>query len=190
MLSAVIHFSPQGKKSSTQSLLLSLTHTHSRISPFHHYFQVRAADTISTNDFKVGTNVVVDNAPCKVVEFMHVKPGKGSAFVRSKLKNYVTKRTIEKTFRAGEKLPTADVEKRTMQYTYKDGEQYVFMDMETYEETRIEEDDFTKFLIEGHNCAVLSWNGKIIGVDLPLTVELEVGLVISQLYRRLNVKAP
>lgn len=105
---------------------------------------------------------------------MHVKPGKGSAFVRSKLKNYLTKCTNEKTFRAGEKLQTADVEKRTMQYTYKDGDLYVFMDMETYEETRIEEDDYTKFLIEGHKCAVLSWNGKVIGVELPLTVELEV----------------
>ena len=78
-------------------------------------------------------NVEVDNAPWKVIEFMHVKPGKGSAFVRSKLKNYLTKSTNEKTFRAGEKLQTADVEKRTMQYTYKDGEQFVMMDMETYE---------------------------------------------------------
>jgi|TARA_B110000977_G_scaffold199677_1_gene287812 translation elongation factor P/translation initiation factor 5A len=82
-------------------------------------------------------NVEVNNAPWKVVEFMHVKPGKGSAFVRSKLKNYLTKSTNEITFRAGEKLQTADVEKRTMQYTYKDGEQFVFMDMETYEETRV-----------------------------------------------------
>uniref|UniRef100_A0A7S0X569 Elongation factor P n=1 Tax=Mantoniella antarctica TaxID=81844 RepID=A0A7S0X569_9CHLO len=137
--------------------------------------QVRAG-TISTNDFKVGTNVEVDNAPWKVVEFMHVKPGKGSAFVRSKLKNYITKCTNEKTFRAGEKLQTADVEKRTMQFTYKDDDMYVFMDMETYEETRLEPDDFTKFLIEGHNCAVLSWNGKVIGVELPLTVELEVSM--------------
>ena len=105
---------------------------------------------------------------------MHVKPGKGSAFVRSKLKNYLTKSTNEKTFRAGEKLQTADVEKRTMQYTYKDGEQFVFMDMETYEETRVDEDEFAKFIIEGTTCEVLSWNGKIIGVELPLTMELEV----------------
>ncbi|EEH53136.1 uncharacterized protein MICPUCDRAFT_52036 [Micromonas pusilla CCMP1545] len=132
------------------------------------------AGTISTNDFKVGVNVEVDNAPYKVVEFMHVKPGKGSAFVRSKLKNYLTKSTNEKTFRAGEKLQTADVEKRTMQYTYKDGEQFVFMDMETYEETRIDDDDFSKYLLEGQNCEVLSWNDKVIGVDLPLNVELEV----------------
>ena len=134
--------------------------------------QVRAG-TISTNDFKVGVNVEVDNA-LKVVEFMHVKPGKGSAFVRSKLKNYLTKSTNEKTFRAGEKLQTADVEKRTMQYTYKDGEQFVMMDMETYEETRVDEDDFAKFLLEGTTCEVLSWNGKVIGVELPINVELEV----------------
>jgi translation elongation factor P len=135
--------------------------------------QVRAG-TISTNDFKVGVNVEVDNAPWKVIEFMHVKPGKGSAFVRSKLKNYLTKSTNEKTFRAGEKLQTADVEKRTMQYTYKDGDQFVFMDMETYEETRVDDDDFSKFLMEGTTCEVLSWNGKVIGVDLPINVELEV----------------
>ena len=78
----------------------------------------------------------MSSAPWKVVEFMHVKPGKGSAFVRSKIKNYITKSTQEMTFRAGEKLQTADVEKRKMQYTYMDGDQYVFMDMETYEETR------------------------------------------------------
>ena len=135
--------------------------------------QVRAG-TISTNDFKVGVNVEVDNAPWKVVEFMHVKPGKGSAFVRSKLKNYLTKATNEKTFRAGEKLQTADVEKRTMQYTYKDDDMFVMMDMETYEETRVEEDDFAKFLMEGTTCEVLSWNGKVIGVELPINVELEV----------------
>ena len=135
--------------------------------------QVRAG-TISTNDFKVGVNVEVDNAPWKVIEFMHVKPGKGSAFVRSKLKNYLTKSTNEKTFRAGEKLQTADVEKRTMQYTYKDDDQYVFMDMETYEETRVDDDDFSKFLLEGTTCEVLSWNSKVIGVELPINVELEV----------------
>mmetsp|Transcript_13279 Transcript_13279/g.49659 ORF Transcript_13279/g.49659 Transcript_13279/m.49659 type:complete len:224 (+) Transcript_13279:56-727(+) len=130
--------------------------------------------TISTNDFKIGVNVEVNNAPWKVVEFMHVKPGKGSAFVRSKLKNYLTKSTNEITFRAGEKLQTADVEKRTMQYTYKDGEQFVFMDMETYEETRVDDDEFSKFLMEGTICEVLSWNGRVIGVDLPINVELEV----------------
>ena len=98
---------------------------------------------------------------------MHVKPGKGSAFVRSKIKNYITKSTQEMTFRAGEKLQTADVEKRKMQYTYMDGDQFVFMDMETYEETRIDDDDFSKFLLEGQTCDVLAWNGKVIGVDLP-----------------------
>ena len=132
------------------------------------------AGTISTNDFKVGVNIEVSSAPWKVVEFMPVKPGKGSAFVRSKIKNYITKSTQEMTFRAGEKLATADVEKRKMQYTYMDGDQYVFMDMETYDETRIDDDDFSKFLLEGQTCDVLSWNGKVIGVDLPLTVDLEV----------------
>ena len=121
----------------------------------------------------MGTNIGVSSAPWKVVEFMHVKPGKGSAFVRSKIKNYITKSTQEMTFRAGEKLQTADVEKRKMQYTYMDGDQFVFMDMETYEETRIDDDDFSKFLLEGQTCDVLAWNGKVIGVDLPQTVDLE-----------------
>ena len=134
------------------------------------------AGTVSTNDFKVGTNIEVSSAPWKVVEFMHVKPGKGSAFVRSKIKNYITKSTQEMTFRAGEKLQTADVEKRKMQYTYMDGDQFVFMDMETYEETRIDDDDFSKFLLEGQTCDVLAWNGKVIGVDLPQTVDLEVSM--------------
>ena len=105
---------------------------------------------------------------------MHVKPGRGAAFVRSKLKNYLTKNTVEKTFRSQEKLQTADVQKRKMQYTYKDGEEFVFMDMETFEEVRVPDDDFSKFLIEGHQCGVVSWNGKIIDVELPGTVELEV----------------
>lgn len=100
--------------------------------------------------------------------------GKGGRGLRSKLKNYLTKSTNEITFRAGEKLQTADVEKRTMQYTYKDGEQFVFMDMETYEETRVDDDEFSKFLMEGTICEVLSWNGRVIGVDLPINVELEV----------------
>ena len=104
-----------------------------------------------------------------------VKPGKGAAFVRAKLKNVITGNVLEKTFRAGEKVESAQMEKATMQFTYMDGEQYVFMDMETYEETRLERDDsWAKFLKEGMEAGVLEWQGKVIGVELPRTVTLEV----------------
>jgi translation elongation factor P/translation initiation factor 5A len=94
---------------------------------------------LSTSDLKNGMSILVDGAPCKVVEFLHVKPGKGSAFVRSKLKNYLTGNTVDKTFRAGEKLESADVEKSVMQFTYMEGTDYVMMNMSTYEEIRLPE---------------------------------------------------
>lgn len=104
-----------------------------------------------------------------------MKPGKGAAFVRTKLKNYITGGTVEKTFRAGEKVQQANLNRTTKQYTYMDGDQYVFMDMTTYEETRLPKDDaWAKYLKEGMECEVLVWNDKVIGVDLPKTVVLEV----------------
>jgi elongation factor P len=96
---------------------------------------------ISSNDFRTGVTVEMDGYVWRVVEFLHVKPGKGSAFVRTKLKNVQTGNTIEKTFRAGETIPQANLEKRSMQYTYKDGEEFVFMDMQSYEETRMSSDN-------------------------------------------------
>eukprot|EP00213_Chloropicon_mariensis_P000538 CAMPEP_0197471872 /NCGR_PEP_ID=MMETSP1309-20131121/2893_1 /TAXON_ID=464262 /ORGANISM="Genus nov. species nov., Strain RCC998" /LENGTH=195 /DNA_ID=CAMNT_0043009923 /DNA_START=45 /DNA_END=629 /DNA_ORIENTATION=+ len=132
-------------------------------------------NAISVNDFKTGLTIEMDNAPWRVQEFLHVKPGKGAAFVRAKLKNVITGNVLEKTFRAGEKVESAQMEKATMQFTYMDGEQYVFMDMETYEETRLERDDsWAKFLKEGMEAGVLEWQGKVIGVELPRTVTLEV----------------
>jgi translation elongation factor P (EF-P) len=91
---------------------------------------------ISSNDFRPGVTIELDGSIWRVVEFLHVKPGKGSAFVRTKLKNVQTGASLERTFRAGEMVPQAILEKRTMQHTYKTGEQYVFMDMESYEERR------------------------------------------------------
>ena len=85
---------------------------------------------ISSNDFRSGTTIEIDGSVWRVVEFLHVKPGKGSAFVRTKLKNVQTGNVVERTFRAGETLPSATIEKRTMQHTYKEGDQFVFMDME------------------------------------------------------------
>ena len=105
---------------------------------------------------------------------MHVKPGKGSAFVRSKLKNMISGNVQEKTFRAGEKVDTAEIERSDMQYTYSEGDTYVFMDMQTYEETRLEKSDWAKFLKVEQTVSVVIWNGKVISVDLPKVVELEV----------------
>lgn len=134
-----------------------------------------AAAQVTSNDFKTGMTIEMDGAPYKVVEFLHVKPGKGAAFVRSKLKNFITGNTVEKTWRAGESVDLASVEKKDTQFTYAEGEEYVFMDMTSYEETRIPRDeDWAKFLKEGMDVGVLLWNGKVISVDLPHTVELEV----------------
>jgi len=130
---------------------------------------------VSSNDFKTGMSIEMDGQPYKVVEFLHVKPGKGAAFVRSKLKNFLTGNSVEKTWRAGETVELASVENKESQFTYTDGNDYVFMDMTTYEETRIPEDEsWSKYLKEGMDVQVLTWNGKVISVDLPNTVELEV----------------
>ena len=108
-------------------------------------------------------------------EFLHVKPGKGAAFVRSKLKNFITGNTVERTWRAGENVDVASVDKKDSQFTYAEGDAYVFMDMTTYEETRVPKDEsWAKYLKEGMDVSILVWNGNVISVDLPNTVELEV----------------
>lgn len=132
---------------------------------------------ISSNDFRTGVSVELDGSVWRVVEFLHVKPGKGSAFVRTKLKNVQTGNTVEKTFRAGESVPQANLEKRTMQYTYKDGEDFVFMDMETYEETRMNSEslgDRTNFLKEEMEVNVIFWDEKVLEIELPTSVVLEI----------------
>ncbi len=132
---------------------------------------------ISSNDFRTGVTVELDGSVWRVVEFLHVKPGKGSAFVRTKLKNVQTGNTVEKTFRAGETVPQANLEKRTMQYTYKDGEEFVFMDMQTYEETRLNEEnlgDRINFLKEEMEVNVIFWDEKVLEIELPTSVVLEI----------------
>jgi elongation factor P len=112
-----------------------------------------------------------------VVEFLHVKPGKGSAFVRTKLKNVQSGSVVEKTFRAGETVPQATLEKITMQHTYKEGEEFVFMDMETYEEGRlsaVQIGDRVKYLKEGMEVNVIRWGEQVLEVELPNSVVLEV----------------
>ena len=132
---------------------------------------------ISSNDFRTGVTVELDGSVWRVVEFLHVKPGKGSAFVRTKLKNVQTGNTVDRTFRAGETVPQANIEKRTMQHTYKDGEEYVFMDMETYEETRMNAEnlgDRTNFLKEEMEVNVLFWDEQVLEIELPTSVVLEI----------------
>lgn len=132
---------------------------------------------ISSNDFRTGTSIEIDGAVWRVVEFLHVKPGKGSAFVRTKLKKVQGGSVVEKTFRAGEMLPQATLVKTAMQHTYKDGEDYVFMDMETYEEARLTADQIgsrVKYIKDGMEVNVLTWNSQVLEVELPNTVVLEV----------------
>ncbi|MGA1624994.1 MAG: elongation factor P [Prochlorothrix sp.] len=132
---------------------------------------------ISSNDFRTGTTIEIDGAVWRVVEFLHVKPGKGSAFVRSKLKNVKTGNVVERTFRAGESVPSATIEKRSMQHTYKEGDQYVFMDLESYEEARLgvnQIGDQVKYLKEEMEVNVLFWNEQVLEVELPNSVVLEV----------------
>jgi len=132
---------------------------------------------ISTNEFKTGTTIELDNDIYAVVDFQHVKPGKGSAFVRSKLKNVRTGAVIERTFNAGEKIPKARLDRREMQYLYGDGDSYNFMDNSTYEQIAMTKEglgDAVKYLKENMNLHLLFFNGQVIGVELPNTVELEV----------------
>ncbi|MGL5032513.1 MAG: elongation factor P [Microcystaceae cyanobacterium] len=132
---------------------------------------------ISSNDFRSGVTIELDGSVWRVIEFLHVKPGKGSAFVRTKLKNAQTGSVIEKTFRAGESVPQASLEKLTMQYTYKDSDQYVFMDMETFDEVRLNPDqlgDRVKFLKEEMSVNILFWNETVLDIELPNTIVLEI----------------
>lgn len=132
---------------------------------------------ISSNDFRSGVTIEIDGSVWRVVEFLHVKPGKGSAFVRTKLKNVQSGNVVERTFRAGETVPQASIEKRTMQHTYKEGDQYVFMDMETFEEATIAPNkigDRVKFIKEGMEVNIVFWNEQVLEVELPTSVILEV----------------
>ena len=137
----------------------------------------KGKNMISVNDLKTGLTLQLDNGLWSVVEFLHVKPGKGAAFVRSKLKNVETGQVVEKTFRAGEKVAKAMLDRREMQYLYKEGKEYVMMDNETYEQLQLTEDqigDGIKYLKENMIVQVLMHDSRIIGVDLPAHVVLEV----------------
>lgn len=132
---------------------------------------------ISVNDFRTGLTIEVEGDVWQVVEFQHVKPGKGAAFVRAKMKNIRSGAVIERTFRAGEKVPRARLDKREMQYLYNDGEDYIFMDTQSYDQISLSKDqigDGIKYLKEQMVIQVLLYQGQIFGVEMPNFVELEV----------------
>ena len=132
---------------------------------------------ITAGDFRNGMTFEEDGNVMQVVEFQHVKPGKGAAFVRTKTKNVITGVVVEKSYNPTAKFPTAYVERKDMEFTYSDGELYHFMDSETYEDVPInasELGDNFKFVKENMVCKVLSYKGKVFGVEPPNFVELEV----------------
>jgi elongation factor P len=132
---------------------------------------------ISTNDFRTGATVEIDGAIWQVVEFQHVKPGKGSAFVRSKLRNLETGSVVERTFRAGEKLARAHLDRKEVQYLYNAGDEYTFMDIETFEQMSLDAKqlgDNKLYLLENMNIFLLYFNDRLIGIELPNSVELKV----------------
>ena len=130
-----------------------------------------------TSDIRKGLKIEMDGQPFICVEFQFVKPGKGTAFTRTKLKNLITGAVLDRTFRSGEKLTPANTEEREMLYLYADGDNYVFMDNTTYEQTYIPSDvlgDDALFMPDNLDVTVLFWNDRPIGVTLPFFVELQV----------------
>ena len=132
---------------------------------------------ISTNEFKTNVTVTIDGDAWQVVEFQHVKPGKGAAFVRAKMRNLCTGAVVERTFNAGERLPKAHIDRREMQYLYESDGMYVFMDNETYEQTELSKETLgsaLNFLKENMDVKIMIYDNRVLGVDLPNTVELTV----------------
>ena len=132
---------------------------------------------VSAGDFRNGMTVEIDGQVLQIVEFQHVKPGKGAAFVRTKCKNVINGGVVEKTFRPTETFPTAPIERKDMQYLYKDGEQYIYMDMDTYEQISLNEElvgDAMKFVKENEMCKICSYKGSVFSIDPPMFVELEI----------------
>lgn len=133
--------------------------------------------SVSSNDLKNGMALDLPEGLMTVVEFQHVKPGKGGAFVRTKLKNFRTGAVLEKTFRADEKLGFAVIDKREMQYLYRDGDGYVFMDNTTYEQESVPAAalrDSVNYLKEGDTVVLPTYNGEVVGVELPAAVTLTI----------------
>ena len=132
---------------------------------------------VVAGDFRNGVTFEMDGAVWQIVEFQHVKPGKGAAFVRTKLKNVIAGGVVEKTFSPTDKYPTAYIERKEMEYSYSDGGLYYFMDPETYDMVPVSEDDLSdnfKFVKENMVCRILSYKGKVFGVEPPTFVTLQI----------------
>ena len=132
---------------------------------------------ISAGDFRNGMTLEIDGNVCQIIEFQHVKPGKGAAFVRTKIKNVISGGVVEKTFRPTEKFPAARIDRVDMQYLYADGDLYNFMNTETFDQIALNSDtvgDALKFVKENEICKICSYNGNVFSVEPPLFVELEV----------------
>ncbi|TCZ77440.1 elongation factor P [Paenibacillus albiflavus] len=132
---------------------------------------------ISVNEFKTGLTIEVEGDLFTVIDFQHVKPGKGAAFVRSKLKNLRNGNTVERTFRAGENVGRAHIENREMQYLYASGQEHTFMDTETYDQIALDADQLEwelNFIKENMMINIMSYQGEILGINLPNSVELKV----------------
>ena len=132
---------------------------------------------ISAGDFKNGVTVEIDGNIYQILEFQHVKPGKGAAFVRTKLKNIISGGVVEKTFRPTEKFPKAHIDRKDMQYLYRDGDLFNFLDVETYDQIALNEDvvgDSLKFVKENEVVKICSHNGNVFSVEPPLFVELAI----------------
>lgn len=131
--------------------------------------------SIGMSDLKKGLKIEIDGIPYRIVEYQHVKPGKGPAFVRAKIKSFIDGKVVEKTFHAGDKCDEPNIEEKSMQYLYHDGELYQFMDNNTYEQTALSSEqvgDVAKWMKDGLNVYVLFHNNKAISVDVPQVVEL------------------
>ena len=132
---------------------------------------------VSAGDFRNGVTLEIDGQVVQILEFQHVKPGKGAAFVRTKLKNVINGGVVERTFRPTEKFPASRIDRVDMQYLYADGDLYNFMDVNTYEQIALSSDvvgDALKFVKENETVKVCSYNGKVFSVEAPLFVELEI----------------
>ena len=132
---------------------------------------------VSAGDFKNGITIEYDGGVWQIIEFQHVKPGKGAAFVRTKLKNIISGGVVETSFRPTDRFENAIIDRKDMQYLYNDGDFYYFMDNETYEQVALTNDqvgDTLKFVKENENCRLCSYKGSVFSVEPPLFVELEI----------------
>jgi elongation factor P len=135
------------------------------------------AGVLDTSEFRKGLKIEVDGEPFEIVEFQHVKPGKGSAFVRTSIRSLLSGRVLQPTFKSGDKVGRPDIEEKEMKFLYAQGDEFHFMDSKSYEQTYISEKvlgESKNFLKENINCSILFYNGKAIGVTMPNAVELKV----------------